>query len=477
MKESNPGLVIAQPCPAIVSYIEIYRPELIQHLAPADSPMMHTVRMIREFYPEYSGHRIMMVSPCFAKRREFDELGLSGEVFNVTILSIIKWLERYGVNLRDYEPEEYDNPPAERAVLFSTPGGLLETAEREYPGISSNSRKIEGPHTIYPYLDSLREAFDGKYAPLLIDCLNCECGCNGGPGTPNRKVSRDLIEHRVALRKKDMIERYKGVFAGKRKLEKIISKFWKKGLYARSYLNLSDNSLLKIPGEKQLAEVYASMMKYEDKDHYNCSACGYGSCRDMAVAVFNGLNKAVNCHYYKHFKMVEEKEESDKNIDAVKNAVFEIENTHMDVMMERLREFSSSQKENLERLNILMNDSSAISSKFTPIAESINEISMQTNLLSLNASIEAARAGDSGRGFGIVAAEVKNLAKRTRDEVNKIIPYSDEIKSVFEDMIGKSEILIESFSEIEEISKGMQKASSGINGVKTVLEERMRKNQ
>jgi iron only hydrogenase large subunit-like protein len=47
MKKAKPSTVIAQPCPTLVSFIELYRPELIPYLAPADSPMMHIMKMIR----------------------------------------------------------------------------------------------------------------------------------------------------------------------------------------------------------------------------------------------------------------------------------------------------------------------------------------------------------------------------------------------------------------------------------------------
>ena len=102
VKNDKPRLVISQPCPAIVSYIEIYHPELLEHLAPADSPMMHTVKMIREFYPEYAQHKILVISPCLAKRREFDELGFAGEIFNVTCNSLIEHIKNSGINLDNY---------------------------------------------------------------------------------------------------------------------------------------------------------------------------------------------------------------------------------------------------------------------------------------------------------------------------------------------------------------------------------------
>lgn len=68
IESANPDLVIAQPCPAIVTYIETHQPELIPFLAPADSPMLHTIKLIREYYPRYARHRVMVISPGSALR-------------------------------------------------------------------------------------------------------------------------------------------------------------------------------------------------------------------------------------------------------------------------------------------------------------------------------------------------------------------------------------------------------------------------
>lgn len=195
IKNNKPALVIAQPCPAIVSYIEVYRPELLPHLAPADSPMLHIIKMIREYYPEYAGLKVLIVSPCAAKKREFQETGIGD--YNVTVRSFKDALERRHIDL-DRQPEaDFDNPPAERAVLFSTPGGLLRTAERDVPGTREKARKIEGPEIVYAYLDTLPETLKLGINPLLVDCLNCDYGCNAGSGTLNQDKSPDTIEHEI----------------------------------------------------------------------------------------------------------------------------------------------------------------------------------------------------------------------------------------------------------------------------------------
>jgi PAS domain S-box-containing protein len=301
LDRNKPRAMISSACPAIVTYIELYRPELIQYLIPVDSPMIHTIKMIRRFYPSYRDHKVAAISPCMAKKREFIEAGLGD--YNISYASIDRFLKDRGMSPGDFPEVSFDNPPAERAVSFSTPGGLLRTLERSAPGIRDRTRKIDGVPSVYEYLARLKDVIDTGRNPLLIDCLNCELGCNGGTLTMvKRGASLDEIEYPVDRRAREAREIYGGKSdgydtAGER-IEETIGQYWAEGLYSREYRDLSENVKLRYPDKEELAGIYRSMYKFSADDIYNCTACGYNSCENMAIAIFNHLNRPENCHFY-----------------------------------------------------------------------------------------------------------------------------------------------------------------------------------
>ena len=119
---------------------------------------------------------------------------------------------------------------------------------------------------------------------------------------------------------------------------------------------------------------------------------------------------------------------------------------------------NSQMKRMLDSMQAI-NDGSANISKIIKV---IDEIAFQTNILSLNAAVEAARAGQAGKGFAVVADEVRNLAAKSANAAK-------ETTALIEGNIGKVEtgtkIANDTASELEKIVDGIEKSASFINDI------------
>ncbi len=288
LRRERPQVVVAHPCAAIVNFLQTYKPELLPHLPPILSPMGHSLRMIRHFFPQYARHAVAVISPCLAKKQELIETELGD--FNVGIRSVIDYLNTSGTRLEGCPSVPYTNPDPQLAVLFPLPGGLTSTLHRWAPDLAPRVRRIEGPSTVYTYLDSLATNRD-RPASLFVDCLSCSEGCVGGPLTPrggNIEMSESLVEDRC-----DTIRD-----APFQELAAAVEKYWKPGLYAREFRVNTQVSALRVPDEEDTRRIFAMMGKVRDDDIYDCSSCGYNSCQGMALAIANELNRPTNCHHY-----------------------------------------------------------------------------------------------------------------------------------------------------------------------------------
>ena len=502
IKNKNPDCVISQPCPALVSFIETYRPELIKYLAPADSPMLHCAKMIKEFYTKYTGYKIAAISPCYAKRREFDETGICD--YNVTMRSIQSYMEEKNIRIDSFPKVEYENPAAERGVLYSTPGGLMRTAERFVPSISEKTRKIEGNPKVFLYLAKFSEANKNKKPCFtLIDCLNCENGCNEGAGTTNKGMHLDemesFVENRMHDRRSYWEQKGHSKKSALKKLNKAIDEFWKPGLYDRTYVDRSAHFHQKIkePSQEEIQKIYRDMYKKTKADILNCGACGYEDCEQMAVAIYNGLNRPENCTHYTNIlkdimneqhqeevkqsvrKVVEtgsEKlTENGRDVQTLATAARDMtesvstSSSAVEEMIANINSINSILEHNAESVGLLdgatrkgMTGIENVAELVSKIEENSNglsemssviqKIASQTNLLAMNAAIEAAHAGNSGRGFAVVADEIRKLAENSGSEARKISDVLKNVKQLIDATFKDTGDVQKEFSEVVQLS-------------------------
>ena len=519
IKGKDPKMIISQPCPALVTFSELYRPNLLKYLAPIDSPDVHTIKMIKRYYPEYKEHKVVVITSCYAKRREFDEVGMGDYV--VTMKSLDKYFTANNINLVNYPRVQYDNPIAERGVGIPTPGGLMRTIERSIPGISAQTRVIEGLPQVIEYFVHLEKAMSQNVKPVfkLIDCLGCWKGCNGGAGAATAKMTLDEMERYVEERKRERMEHWK-TSDGKnnsalKKIDKTLNQYWEESLYSRVYVNNSTifNAMVRSPSKEQIAEIQAKMGKTSKKEMLDCGACGYRSCEQMAVAIFNGLNKPENCVRFKVKQLDIEKENkkidienvisqvketsliqlgkndtdvreiervSGSMVDSVGNSAAAIEEMIANIQsintilnnnagsMVALSDATKTGKTSIEEISVLIGEIEKSSNGLSEMSNVIQQISSQTNLLAMNAAIEAAHAGEFGKGFSVVADEIRKLAESSGKEAKQISEVLKKVKSLIDSTFGKTVAVQQ---DIENIVTLADAVSNQENVVKNAVAE------
>ncbi len=136
---------------------------------------------------------------------------------------------------------------------------------------------------------------------------------------------------------------------------------------------------------------------------------------------------------------------------------------HVFEMGTNAKELSKTSSEGLQLASKTANSMDEINSQVVSISEAIgviDQIAFQTNILSLNAAVEAATAGEAGKGFAVVAQEVRNLASRSAEAAK-------EIKDLVEKATSKT---IEGKSIADNMSKGYEALSVKVNDTLKIIE-------
>lgn len=478
--EQHPGAkVISQPCPAIVNYIKKFCKDALKNLSPVHSPMLCLAVYLKKYLGENA--KIAAFSPCIAKRDEFIETGIVS--YNVTFERLEALLKRNGVNFdvlkKTRSNFEFAGAGGQMGAIYPRPGGLKACLELENP--SFNIITSEGTDSVYKNL-SMYSSISGRDLPDVFDVLSCEKGCGSGPA-----IGRQMSIYRMSgiMNGIEKYNRTKRVKFDRKHRDKQFLKFDKElklSDFIRQY-QPEDIGEIRVT-EEQIDEMLTKMGKTtETERNFNCHSCGFRTCREMATAILKGVSDVTSCRQYmqiladEHHHHIEETNRSiaevtaelkqvvaslSENIGEVKTAAGDISelNSINHGQISGLSEILEELLQLNESINTAMHSINDSVAGFSATTTNISEIARRINILSINASIEAARAGQAGKGFAVVAQEVGKLAGHSQDAV-KDAEQSNQL--VFGDIEAVNNILKTVTEKMDEVRHKMTQVSDNIN--------------
>jgi iron only hydrogenase large subunit-like protein len=272
-------------CPAVVMHVEKYVPDLLKNLAPLVTGMTMSARVARARYG--SDLKVVAISPCIAAKREayrYDDDGRVDEL--ITFRELREMFAARDIEESKLEYSDFDAPLGAAGALYPVSEGIVQAARLSEDLIEGHIITTEGADNIRAALEEFENQIDDieKHFNLFY----CE-GCLMGPGTsPERKkfLRRTLVTN----------------YAKKR--DKIFDKeVWQQQMEEYGAIPCAarfsvDDQRMQEPSEEKIAEIMRNIGKGDEKGMKGCSACGYPSCREFAIAVAKGVAKTEMCQTF-----------------------------------------------------------------------------------------------------------------------------------------------------------------------------------
>jgi two-component system NtrC family sensor kinase len=272
---------IASACPAIVTYVEHYQPELVPFLSPIVSPMVAIARALRSAEPDL---KVVFVGPCVAKKVEAASRADidGGPDVAITFRELRYMFLRWSIKPERAVPSDFDPPHPGLGTLFPMTRGLLQAAHITEDLLANEVVATDG---IKGFTSVLEEFANGTMEARLLGLLSCN-GCIEGPGLSSEETlfkRRERVSHYARYRE-SQLDRAE----------------WQRAMDGFAGLDLTrrftpDDQRLRPLEPQVLTAIMKRMGKYSEAHELNCGACGYRTCREHALAIGNGFAESEMC--------------------------------------------------------------------------------------------------------------------------------------------------------------------------------------
>ncbi len=268
LAEGKADVLISSCCHTVNTLIQKYYTDQLAHLAHVLSPMQAHCKRIKEENPDaYT----VFIGPCISKKEEADKYREHVDTV-LTYGELSGWLKDEGIVIENCPDESEHN----RSALFPTTGGIIRSMDTD--GLPYSFITVDGMENCMKTLEDIR---NGDIKGCFVEMSACAGSCIGGPVMENEKP--EPVRNFLA------IDRY----AGKNDTVDNVpaSEEIKKDFAVES-------GFKDYPSEAQIKEILMKMGKTTPDHELNCGSCGYNTCREKAVAVYQGKADFTMCLPY-----------------------------------------------------------------------------------------------------------------------------------------------------------------------------------